>query len=93
MILSFKDKETERIWNQLPIRKLDRGVQIVALRKLFMIARAHSLRDLQLVPGNRLELLKGDRAGQYSIRINEKWRLCFIWEAGNAYEAEIADYH
>jgi proteic killer suppression protein len=93
MILSFRDKDTERIWNQLPIRKLGRAVQISALRKLFMIHTARSLKDLQILPGNRLELLKGDRAGQYSIRINDKWRLCFRWEAGNAYEIEIADYH
>ena len=93
MILSFEDKDTECIWNQLPIRRVDRAVQRVALRKLFMIARAHSQRDLQLVPGNRFEALRGDRAGQYSIRINGRWRLCFKWEAGNAYEVEIADYH
>lgn len=93
MILSFKDKDTESIWNQVPIRRLAQRVQISSLRKLFMISRARSLRDLQVLPGNRLELLKGDRQGQYSIRINDKWRICFKWEDGNAYDVEIADYH
>jgi proteic killer suppression protein len=63
------------------------------LRKLFMISRARSLKDLQTLPGNRLELLRGDRRGQYSIRISRKWRVCFRWEDGNAYDVEIADYH
>jgi len=93
MIGSFKDKDTERIWNQQPIRNLSRAVQISALRKLFMISRARSLRDLQTLPGNRLELLKGDRTGQYSIRVNDQYRICLRWENGNAYEVEIADYH
>lgn len=93
MILSFKDKDTERIWNQVPVKRLAHGVQVSALRKLFMIGRARSLRDLQTLPGNRLELPRGNRQGQYSIRINEKWRVCFNWEDGNAYEVEIADYH
>jgi len=93
MIGSFKDKDTERIWNQQPIRNLSRAVQISALRKLFMISRARSLRDLQTLPGNRLELLKGDRTGQYSIRVNDRYRICLRWENGNAYEVEIADYH
>ena len=93
MILSFKDKDTESIWNQVPIRRLARTVQESALRKLFMISRARSLKDLQTLPGNRLELLKGDRRGQYSIRISKQWRVCFRWEDGNAYDVEITDYH
>ena len=93
MILSFKDKDTESIWNQTPIRRLAQSVQVSALRKLFMISRARSLKDLNTLPGNRLELLKGNRQGQYSIRINDKWRVCFKWEDGNAYDVEIADYH
>jgi toxin HigB-1 len=93
MILSFKDKDTESIWNQTPIRRLAQSVQVSALRKLFMISRARSLKDLNTLPGNRLELLKGNRQGQYSIRINDKWRICFKWEDGNAYDVEIADYH
>jgi len=93
MIGSFKDKDTERIWNQQPIRNLSPAVQISALRKLFMISRARSLRDLQTLPGNRMELLKGDRTGQYSIRVNDQYRICLRWENGNAYEVEIADYH
>ena len=93
MILSFKDKDTESIWNQVPIKRLARTVQVSALRKLFMISRARSLKDLQTLPGNRLELLKGDRRGQYSIRISKQWRVCFRWEDGNAYDVEITDYH
>jgi proteic killer suppression protein len=93
MILSFKDKDTESIWNQVPIRRLAQTVQVSALRKLFMISRARSLKDLQTLPGNRLELLKGDRRGQYSIRISKQWRVCFRWEDGNAYDVEITDYH
>ena len=93
MILSFKDKDTESIWNQVRIRRLAQTVQVSALRKLFMISRARSLNDLQTLPGNRLELLKGNRRGQYSIRINKQWRICFSWEVGNAYDVEIADYH
>jgi len=93
MILSFKDKDTESIWNQVPIRRLARTVQVSALRKMFMISRARSLKDLQTLPGNRLELLKGDRRGQYSIRISKQWRVCFRWEDGNAYDVEITDYH
>ena len=93
MILSFRDKDTERIWNQVPIKRLARAVQISALRKLFMISRARSLKDLQTLPGNRLELLRGNRQGHYSIRIDQKWRICFTWEDGNAYDVEIVDYH
>jgi toxin HigB-1 len=93
MILSFKDKDTESIWNQTPIRRLAQSVQLSALRKLFMISRARSLKDLNTLPGNRLELLQGNRQGQYNIRINDKWRVCFKWEGGNAYDVEIADYH
>jgi toxin HigB-1 len=91
--MSFKDKDTESIWNQVPIRRLAQTVQVSALRKLFMISRARSLKDLQTLPGNRLELLRGNRRGQYSIRISKKWRVCFRWEDGNAYDVEIADYH
>jgi len=93
VIESFKDKDTEHIWMQLPIRKLPFSAQRLALRKMFMLSRASSVRDLQIPPGNRLEQLKGSRAGQYSVRINERWRLCFKWENGNAYEVEIVDYH
>jgi proteic killer suppression protein len=93
MILSFKDKDTESIWNQVRIRRLAQTAQVSALRKLFMISRARSLNDLQTLPGNRLELLKGNRRGQYSIRVNKQWRICFRWEVGNAYDVEIADYH
>ena len=93
MILSFKDKDTENIWNQVPIRRLAQAIQVSALRKLFMISRARSLKDLQTLPGNSLELLKGNRQGQYSIRINDQWRICFEWVDDNAYNVEITDYH
>jgi proteic killer suppression protein len=93
MILSFRDKDTERIWNQLRIRGLPLSVQRIGLRKLIMVHRARDLRDLQAPPGNRLEPLRGDLEGRYSIRINDRWRICFRWKGGNAYEVEIADYH
>jgi len=70
-----------------------RGIQRIALRKLRMLNRAKTLRDLLVPPGNRLEALHGDREGQYSIRINDKWRICFEWQEGDAYNVEILDYH
>ncbi|PIR75400.1 MAG: plasmid maintenance system killer [Candidatus Magasanikbacteria bacterium CG_4_9_14_0_2_um_filter_42_11] len=93
MILSFHDKETEKIWLQEYSRKLPRGIQQIALRKLFMIHRAKHIQDLRVPPGNRLERLQGDRNGQYSIRINEKYRICFRWLDGDAHHVEIVDYH
>jgi proteic killer suppression protein len=93
MILSFKDKDSERVWNQETVRRYPERVQRIALRKLFMIEHARNLMDLRTPPGNRLESLKGDRAGQWSIRINDQWRICFFWDRGNATELEIADYH
>jgi proteic killer suppression protein len=93
MIESFRCKETEKIWNQIRSKKFSLSVQKICLRKLFMIHRAKTLTDLKAPPANRLEMLKGDRSGQYSIRINSQWRICFIWKDGNAYDVEIADYH
>ena len=93
MIESFKDKETRRIFNREVSRKLPRDIQQIALRKLRMLHRAISLDDLRSPPANRLEKLKGDRAGQYSIRINDQWRICFEWQDGDAYDVEIVDYH
>jgi len=93
MIKSFKDKETEKIFNRQVSRKLPRDIQQVALRKLRMINRAIRLNDLRVPPNNRLEKLKGNRSGQYSIRINDQWRICFIWEEQDAYDVEIVDYH
>ncbi|HEX9665176.1 MAG TPA: type II toxin-antitoxin system RelE/ParE family toxin [Thermodesulfobacteriota bacterium] len=93
MIRSFKCKETEKIFKRTFSRMFPRGIQRIALRKLRMLNRAKTLRDLLVPPGNRLEALHGDREGQYSIRINDKWRICFEWQEGDAYNVEILDYH
>ena len=93
MIRIFKDEQTERLFNRLRVKKLARSVQRIALRKLVMLDAAEALDDLRVPPGNRLEKLAGDRTGQYSIRINDQWRICFEWSEGDAYEVEIVDYH
>lgn len=93
MILSFADKETEKVFNREFSRKLPQDIQRGALRKLRMINRAVDVNDLRVPPGNRLEQLSGDRLGQFSIRINQQWRICFGWEDGNALNVEIVDYH
>ncbi len=93
MIHSFRDPETERIWSGLRSRHLPSDIQAVALRKLRMINQARSLSDLRVPPGNRLERLGADRAGQHSIRINDQWRICFEWRDGGARNVEIVDYH
>jgi proteic killer suppression protein len=93
MIRTFKCKETRKIANRQRSRKLPHDIQQVALRKLRMLNRAVTLNDLRVPPANRLEKLSGDRAGQYSIRINDQWRICFEWREGDAYEVEIVDYH
>lgn len=92
MIRSFQDKDTESIFRQRWVSKLQ-AIATVALRKLVQIDSADELRDLASPPANRLELLKGNRAGQYSIRINDQYRVCFRWKDGHAYDVEIADYH
>ncbi|MFQ5398884.1 MAG: type II toxin-antitoxin system RelE/ParE family toxin [Anaerolineae bacterium] len=93
MIQTFKDVEAERIFHRERSRKLPHTIQQVALRKLRMLNRAITLNDLRIPPANRLEKLKGSRSGQYSIRINDQWRICFEWRDGDAYEVEIVDYH
>lgn len=93
VIKSFKDSETEKIYNLTRSRRLPSDIQQVALRKLRMINNAKTINDLRVPPANRLEKLVGNRAGQYSIRINDQWRICFDWQADNAYNVEIADYH
>ena len=93
VILSFKCKETEKIWNQERSLRFPVSIQRIALRKLFMLHRAKELQDLRIPPANRLERLKGARIGQYSIRINDQWRICFIWNNANASDVEIVDYH
>lgn len=93
MIKSFKGTETERIYHRQRSRKLPSDIQQVALRKLRMLNNAISLNDLRIPPANRLEKLSGNRDGQYSIRINDQWRICFEWRENNVYEVEIVDYH
>jgi proteic killer suppression protein len=93
MIKTFRDKETEKIFNRLVSRKLPPNIQHLARRKLVILAAATELKALRVPPGNRLEALKGDRKGQHSIRINDQWRICFRWKAGDTYDVEIADYH
>jgi proteic killer suppression protein len=95
MILSFADKETEKIWRGERSRRLPSAIQDAALRKLRILHAAKLLGDLNVPPGNRLEALKGDRKGQWSIRINDQWRVCFHWSAnqGGPSNVEIVDYH
>lgn len=93
MIRSFRDRETERIFQRIRSGKLPSDIQRTAIRKLRMLNRSVTLADLRVPPANRLEKLRGDRAGQYSIRINDQWRICFTWRNGDAYNVEIVDYH
>jgi toxin HigB-1 len=93
MIKSFKDRETEKVYNREGSNKLPQDIQQVALRKLRMINNAKNLNDLRIPPANRLEKLKGQREGQHSIRINDQWRVCFLWQNSDAVEVEITDYH
>lgn len=93
MIKSFKNRETEKIYSREVSKKLPTDIQQVALRKLRMINNAKNINDLRIPPANRLEKLSGNREGQYSIRINDQWRICFIWQDGDAHNVEITDYH
>jgi toxin HigB-1 len=93
VIKSFKDRETQQIFTRQHSRRLPSDIQQVALRKLRMLNNAHALTDLQVPPANRLEKLAGERVGQYSIRINDRWRVCFTWRDGDAHDVEIVDYH
>ena len=92
MIVSFKCRDSETLFDGRRVPRFT-NVATVALRKLAMLNRAGRIDDLRIPPGNRLEALSGDRAGQWSIRINEQWRICFKWKAGSAFDVEIADYH
>lgn len=92
MIQSFADEETERIFNRIHSRKFG-SIERMAFRKLRQIWNVKQIELLNKPPGNRLEKLKGNRAGQWSIRINDQWRICFEWRDGDAYEVEIVDYH
>jgi proteic killer suppression protein len=93
MIIEFSSRETEKIWRGAVSRKLPRDIQQIALRKLFMLDKAQTLNDLRIPPANRLEALKNDRKGQYSIRINDQWRVCFVWTDHGPAQVEIVDYH
>lgn len=93
MIQSFADKDTQRVFTRERVRRWAIQLQRLALRKLLILDAAEELGDLRIPPGNRLEKLSADRAGQYSIRINDQWRVCFRWTDGDAYDVEIADYH
>lgn len=93
MIKSFANLETERLFFGHRARTLPNQIWRASTRKLLILDAAETLQDLRIPPGNRLEKLKGDREGQYSIRINDQWRICFVWREGNAYQVEITDYH
>lgn len=90
---SFASKDTERVWHREHTRRFDQTTQRAALRKLLILDAADALDDARLPPGNRLEKLRGDRAGQYSIRVNQQWRICFRWTAAGPEDVEIVDYH
>lgn len=93
MIKSFADKQTAAIFEGFQVRKLPNEIQATARRKLKQIDSAATLDSLRIPPGNRLEQLKGNRAGQWSIRVNDQWRICFEWMGGDAFNVEITDYH
>jgi proteic killer suppression protein len=93
VLLSFGDKTTERVWQRESVRSFDQNLLRSALRKLLILDAAELLADLTVPPGNRLERLRGDRAGQHSIRINQQWRICFRWTAAGPEDVVIVDYH
>ncbi|MCW9058483.1 MAG: type II toxin-antitoxin system RelE/ParE family toxin [Gammaproteobacteria bacterium] len=93
MIKSFKGKEAEKIYQGRYSKRIPKEIQHLAARKLEMLAAASELKSLRIPPSNRLEKLKGDRAGQHSIRINDQWRICFTWKAGDAHKVDIVDYY
>ncbi|MGB9369586.1 MAG: type II toxin-antitoxin system RelE/ParE family toxin [Xanthobacteraceae bacterium] len=93
MIVNFGDDETAMVWSGHRSRRLPPDIQDGALRKLRVLNSARKLDDLRIPPANRLEALKGDRKGQHSIRINQQWRVCFVWRDNNAHDVEIVDYH
>jgi proteic killer suppression protein len=93
MIVGFAARETELIWSGQRSRKLPGDIQSIALRKLRMLNQARVLSDIRIPPANRLEALRGSRAGQHSIRINDQWRICFVWSANGVSDVEIVDYH
>jgi toxin HigB-1 len=93
MIISFADKWTAQVFGRTPVKRFGADVQRQALRKLIALHLADDVNELRFPPGNRLDKLAGDRTAQYNLRINDQWRLCFVWKDGNAHDVEIADYH
>lgn len=93
VLRSFANKDTERVWRRERCKKLDQKTQRAALRKLLILDAAETLDDLMVPPGNRLEKLRGDRAGQHSVRVNQQWRICFRWTTAGPKDVEIVDYH
>jgi proteic killer suppression protein len=93
VIRSFADPETEDVFRRVGSRRLPADLQRIAYRKLVVLDAADALNDLRIPPGNRLEKLRGDRVGQYSMRINERWRICFVWRGSDAYDVRLVDYH
>ena len=93
VIRSFGSRDTERIWHEQYVKHVDRTVQRATMRKLELIHAARDVEDLRIPPGDRLERLRGDLRGQYSIRVNAQWRLCFVWRDGGADDVELVDYH
>jgi toxin HigB-1 len=93
MILSFRDKETERLWQSGTSRRFPSDLQRRAFKKLAILNAAVVLENLKVPPGNQLEALGGNRAGQHSVRVNDQYRVCFVWRNGNAFDVEIVDYH
>lgn len=92
MIKSFRDRHTERLFQRQRVKRIPTDVQRPALRKLRLLDAAENINDLRVPPGNRVERLKGERAGEHSIRTNDQWRICFRWHANNAHDVEIVDY-
>ena len=93
MIRSYGDRDTQAVAERRRVRRFSEELQRRAQRKLMLIKNSRDLNDLRVPPGNRLEALSGDRAGQHSIRINDQWRVCFTWDDGDGYQVEIVDYH
>jgi proteic killer suppression protein len=93
VIRSFRDKDTEAIWHRRYVKKLSPELSRLTYNKLVLINAAESINDLRVPPGNRLEKLSGSRAGQYSVRVNDQWRICFTWSAAGAGNVELVDYH
>lgn len=93
MIKSFRDRDTADIHDGKAVRRFPADVLKRAVAKLFLLDTVTRIEDLRVPPGNRLEALAGDRAGQHSIRVNDQWRLCFVWNGGDAYDVELCDYH